>query len=131
MNIAGSKDLLCDAPAVVSAISALQKQRLDLLLVMQVTFSDATMTVKLADSINAPILLWSFPEPRSGGRLRLNPVCGINLAAHALAGTGHTFSFLHCDTDEKETLQVILDLAKAGNLKLYYSLNYDAKITYF
>ena len=117
VNIAGSKDLLFDAPAVESVISVLQKQRLDLLVIMQVTFSDATMTVKLADSIDAPVLLWSFPEHRSGGRLRLNSVCGINLAAHALTRAGHTFSFLHRDADEKETLQVILDSAKAGNLK--------------
>ena len=117
VNIAGSKDLLFDAPAVESAISTLQRQPLDLLLVMQVTFSDTTMTVKLADSIDAPVLLWSFPEPRSGGRLRLNSVCGINLAAHALARAGHTFSFLHRDADAKETLQVILDSAKAGKVK--------------
>ena len=117
VNLAGSKDLLFDAPAVETAISALQKQTLDLLLVMQVTFSDATMTVKLADCIDAPVLLWSFPEPRSGGRLRLNSVCGINLAAHALARAGHTFSFLHRDADDKETLQVILDNARAGNVK--------------
>ena len=117
VNMAGSKDLLFDAPAVESAISALQKEALDLLLVMQVTFSDASMTVKLADCIDAPVLLWSFPEPRSGGRLRLNSVCGINLAAHALARAGHTFSFLHRNADEKETLHVILDNAKAGNLK--------------
>ncbi|MGD8648406.1 MAG: hypothetical protein PVJ77_17845, partial [Desulfobacterales bacterium] len=117
VNLAGSKDLLFDAAAVESAISALQKQTLDLLLVMQVTFSDATMTVKLADCIDAPVLLWSFPEPRSGGRLRLNSVCGINLAAHALARAGQTFSFLHRDADEKETLQVILDIARAGKVK--------------
>ncbi|MEX1349581.1 MAG: L-fucose/L-arabinose isomerase family protein [Desulfobacterales bacterium] len=117
VNIAGSKDLLFDAPAVECAISVLQKQRLDLLLVMQVTFSDATMTVKLADSIDAPVLLWSFPEPRSGGRLRLNSVCGINLAAHALARAGQPFSFLHRDADDKGTPQILMDNARAGHVK--------------
>jgi L-fucose isomerase-like protein len=117
VKLAGSKDLLFDAPAVESAISALQNQTLDLLLVMQVTFSDATMTVKLADSIDAPALLWSFPEPRSGKRLRLNSVCGVNLAAHALARADKKFSFLHCDADEKESLQVLLDTARAGYVK--------------
>ena len=68
VNLAGSKDLLFDAPAVESAISVLQNQTLDLLLVMQVTFSDAAMTVKLVESIDAPVMLWSFPEHRSGGR---------------------------------------------------------------
>ena len=117
VNLVGSKDLLFDAPAVESAITVLQNQTLDLLLVMQVTFSDAAMTVKLADSIDAPIMLWSFPEPRSGGRLRLNSVCGINLAAHALARAGHSFSFLHRDADVQADLHVILDTARAGYVK--------------
>ena len=117
VNLSGSKDLLFDAPAVDAAIAGLQNQSPDLLLVMQVTFSDAAMTVKLADRIDAPVLLWSFPEPRSGGRLRLNSVCGINLAAHALARAGHSFSFLHRDADSKKGLQVILDTARAGYVK--------------
>ena len=117
VNLAGSKDLLFDAPAVESVITALQDQPLDLLLVMQVTFSDAAMTVKLADRIDAPVMLWSFPEPRSGGRLRLNSVCGINLAAHALARAGQSFSFLHRDADAQAGLQVILDTARAGYVK--------------
>lgn len=117
VNLVGSRDLLFDAPAVETAISELQNQTLDLLMVMQVTFSDAAMTVKLADSIDVPLLLWSFPEPRSGGRLRLNSVCGINLAAHALARAGQSFSFLHRDADDKTGLQIILDTARAGHVK--------------
>ena len=31
-----------------------------------------------------PLSIWAFPEPRTGGRLRLNAFCGLNLAAHAL-----------------------------------------------
>ena len=117
VNLIGSRDLLFDAPAVESAISELINQSLDLLLVMQVTFSDAAMTVKLADRIDSPVLLWSFPEPRSGERLRLNSVCGINLAAHALARAGRSFTYLHRDADDKTGLQAILDTARAGHVK--------------
>ncbi len=117
INLTGSQALLFDAPAVETAITALQNKAIDLLLIMQVTFSDATMTVKLADRVDAPVLLWSFPESRSGGRLRLNSVCGVNLAAHALARAGSTFAFLHRDPSDKKNLQVILDTARAGYVK--------------
>lgn len=117
IDLIGSSELLFDAPAVESALSAMQNQKLDLLLVLQVTFSDSTMTVKLAKHINAPLLLWSFPESRSGGRLRLNSVCGINLAAHALAREGLCFTFLHREPDDEEAARIIMETAQAGSVK--------------
>ena len=88
VNIVGPRELLFDADAVKAALPALKAQPLDMLLALQVTFTDATMTVALADEIDAPIALWGYPEPRTGERLRLNSLCGINLAAHALRKTG-------------------------------------------
>jgi hypothetical protein len=35
-----------------------------------------------------PIAIWAVPEPRIGGRLRLNAYCGLNLAAHAHGRAG-------------------------------------------
>jgi L-fucose isomerase-like protein len=116
-NLVGSQELLFDAPAVESAMADLEDQPLDLLLAMQVTFSDATMTVQLAERIAAPLLLWSFPEARSGGRLRLNSVCGVNLAAHALARAGKTFGFVHRGVDDPQSSGVIEATARAGQVK--------------
>ena len=84
----GTRDLLFDAGAVESRLEDMVKDPPDLLLVMQLTFTDATMTVKLAETMDVPMLLWSFPEERTGGRLRLNSLCGINLASHALGKSG-------------------------------------------
>jgi L-fucose isomerase-like protein len=117
VDLVGSSDLLFDAPAVESAISLLQNQTLDLMLVLQVAFSDSTMTVKLAKNLKAPILLWSFPESRSGGRLRLNSVCGINLAAHALAREGLYFDYLHREPEDPDAARMITDTARAGSVK--------------
>ena len=73
-----------DAGAVEGRLEEMVKNPPDLLLVLQLTFTDATMTVKLAETLDAPMVFWSFPEERTGGRLRLNSLCGINLASHAL-----------------------------------------------
>jgi hypothetical protein len=68
----GSRELLFDAAATEAALAGLAGERLDLLLVLQVTFTDATMTVRIAEAATAPLAIWAFPEPRAGGRLRLN-----------------------------------------------------------
>ena len=107
VNWVGSSELLFDAEAVEKQILSLKEKHIDLLLIMQLTFTDATMTVKLAQSFNVPILFWSFPEARTGGRLRLNSLCGVNLAAHALGKTGIQCDYINLspsDPDTKEKL---------------------------
>ena len=85
----GGRDLCFDADSTRRAISELEQAELEALIILQVTFTDATMTSELAAAIDAPLIFWAFPEDRTGGRLRLNGLCGINLAAHALgAGSG-------------------------------------------
>ena len=39
----------------------------------------------IAATLDVPLLLWTFPEERTGGRLRLNSFCGANLASHTLS----------------------------------------------
>lgn len=100
----GPRELLFDRDAAEKAIAQITAaadggQKIDALLILQVTFTDATMIVKLAKEVTAPrgmpLAIWALPEPRIGGRLRLNAYCGLNLAAHALgrAGSGHTWLY--------------------------------------
>ncbi|WP_281301364.1 MULTISPECIES: hypothetical protein [unclassified Iodidimonas] len=93
----GPRDLLFDADAVNQAMESLKGQTFDLVLIMQITFTDATMTRTLADVLKAPMAIWAVPEPRLGGRLRLNALCGLNLAAHALKKSGHDLGWLYSD----------------------------------
>jgi len=99
-DLVGPREPLFDADAVRAALSTLQARPLDLLLILQVTFTDATMTVAAAQAIDAPLALWAFPEPRTGGRLRLNSLCGVNLAAHALGRAGTACAWVHRDADD-------------------------------
>ena len=116
-DLIGTPELLFDADAVRAAMRALAEKPLDLLLVVQATFSDATMTVELARAIDAPLALWSFPEPRTGGRLRLNTICGTNLAAHALGRAGIGFDYLHRAPDDPEAAAGVLAMAAAGSVR--------------
>jgi L-fucose isomerase-like protein len=95
-EIVGPRSLLFDEDAACRALAELKQKRLDLLLILQVTFTDAGMSKRIAEEIEARLAFWAFPEPRSGGRLRLNSLCGVNLAAHALARAGRGYSWIHC-----------------------------------
>ncbi len=53
-------------------------------LILQASFCDAGMACAIADAYPGDLSIWAFPEERTGGRLRLNSFCGLNLAAHAL-----------------------------------------------
>lgn len=110
----GKPELLFDANAVKAVMPELQEQPLDMLLLLQVTFTDATMTVELAKAINAPLVLWSFPEARTGGRLRLNSFCGVNLAAHCLSRQEINMDYVHAEANSRRAAKEISDLARAG-----------------
>lgn len=96
-RIVGPRTLLFDADATRAAIAAVGAESPGRVLVLQVTFTDAAMTAEIARAFAVPLAIWSVPEPRLGGRLRLNALCGLNLAAHALGLAGRAFGALHAD----------------------------------
>ncbi len=113
-GIAGSRALLFDEDAAGRVLAELKQKSLDLLLILQVTFTDAAMARRIAEEIAAPLALWAFPEPRSGGRLRLNSLCGVNLAAHALARAGHRYAWIHCEPDAPQAAAQLRRLLEAS-----------------
>ena len=111
-RIVGPRHLLLDAEATRDAMAALAGEAVTDLLVLQVTFTDAEMVAEAASAFDQPLSIWAAPEPRLGGRLRLNAFCGLNLAAHALGLRGRAFSWLYVAPDDAaiaETLAALLE----------------------
>ena len=97
----GPRDLLFDRAAAEGALAEIVAAGpIDLMLILQVTFTDATMTVEIARGSRVPLAIWALPEPRAGGRLRLNAFCGLNLAAHALGRAASPHGWLYADPGE-------------------------------
>lgn len=97
----GPRILLFDAASARAAIAGVAANAISGVLLLQVTFTDASMTVEIAKSFpNLPLGIWAFPEPRSGGRLRLNSFCGLNLAVHALGRADHAVATLYAPPDD-------------------------------
>ena len=67
---------------------------------MQATFADSTMITALAAATNAPLLMWAIPEAPTGGRLRLNSLCGINLGGHALNLRERKYDYAYAQPEE-------------------------------
>ena len=93
-ELVGSRELLFDADATRAALTDLVERGVDRLLALQVTFTDAAMIVEAAET-GLPMAIWAPPEPRLGGRLRLNAFCGLNLASHALGLRQHAFTWAY------------------------------------
>lgn len=108
---------ISDLVNVDNALSYLRGEVLDLLVIFQATFADSSLVLKLAECVNAPILCWAVPEGRTGGRLRLNSLCGINLASHALSQRGIPFEYVYANADDARAVEQIAITAKAGRVK--------------
>jgi len=96
-TIVGPRELLFDEKSTKQAADELHKSGIDQLLILQVTFTDAAMVVYVAQMFDVPLSIWAIPEPRIGGRLRINSFCGLNLASHALSLNNRTFSWLYAE----------------------------------
>ena len=80
------------------------------------SFSDASPAVELLSKVPGPVLLWSMREPGEvGERLKLNSMCGANLAAHALVSAGQTVRHLHGNANE-DSVRTNLSAALKGKL---------------
>jgi L-fucose isomerase-like protein len=90
---------------------------IDLLVLFQATFADSTMALTLAQAADAPLLMWAVPEAPTGGRLRLNSLCGINLAGHSLRRAGFHYTTVYAAADDPAAVDKIRVTAQAGQVR--------------
>ena len=99
-RLIGPEKLLMDAASTEVAMEEIAAGTPDQIVILQVTFTDAAMTCRIAEVFEQPLAIWAVPEPRLGGRLRLNAFCGLNLASHALGLRGRLFSWRYAAPGE-------------------------------
>ena len=115
-ELIAADDLVTDLPSARHLGEKISGMDCDLLLIFQATFADATLVTSLAEAATAPIFLWAVPEPWTGGRLRLNSLCGINLAGHALTLRGINYDYGYGLPEDQAVLQKVYRLASVGAL---------------
>jgi L-fucose isomerase-like protein len=116
-------DLIADLGGIQAFLSKIDQagKAVDLLLVFQATFADSTLVTSLVEGFKScattPVFLWAVPEAPTGDRLRLNSLCGINLAGHALGQRGQNYEYAYALPDDEAVLAQIKALAGAGRLR--------------
>jgi L-fucose isomerase-like protein len=113
-ELIGTTDLLFDAASTELALEQFSDGDLDALLLLQVSFTDSSMTEAIGARFETPIIIWSFPEARTGGRLRLNSFCGLNLAAFALVRAASSFAYVHRAADDPGAVADIEQILSRG-----------------
>ncbi len=116
-DLVGSPELIMDGAAIDARIAELSAADIDMILLLQSSFADSTMILQLAQSIDAPLLMWALPEERVGGRLRINSFCGINLAAHGLRRAGLRYDYIYAGADEEQAYKKLQSFAVAARVK--------------
>ena len=100
----------------VEDVAAVKLPDADLHILFMASFSDASPAVELFGKVKGPVLGWSMREPGEvGERLKLNSMCGVNLAAHALMDAGQSIRHIHGNADEAKVRSAIKD-ALTGKL---------------
>lgn len=110
-TVVGSGEPAMDEDSVRRAGMAWSDLDLDFLVVLQASFADSTLVQAAAQTTKATIVLWAGPEPRTGGRLRRNSFCGINLAAYVLRRHERAYRHLVVDPaadDARSRLEAVL-----------------------
>ena len=93
-KVIGFDKLVTNDDIADEALAFFKDNDFEKIFLFQTTFTDAKFLLNFAKSIQKPICIVSFPEPRTGGRLRLNSVCGLNLAMHSLIKNNITPDFV-------------------------------------
>lgn len=102
--------------ATVEDLAAVSLPKADLHILFMASFADASAAVEVFGKVPGPIVGWSMREPGEvGDRLKLNSMCGVNLAGHALMNVGQSLRHLHGNADEEHVRSALRD-ALAGKL---------------
>lgn len=117
LRVVGGNAIVTDEGMARETAQRMAGEDFDLLLVFQATFADSTMVTALAVEIDRPIFLWAVPEAPTGGRLRLNSLCGINLAAHALTLNKRSYNYAYAEVNSNQAFTKLRSVTAAAAIR--------------
>lgn len=116
LTLTGPTALVTDLDMANEAAAQLAQETIHALVIFQATFADSTMIMALAEQVDVPLLLWAVPDEITGGMLRLNSLCGINLGGHALTNANIRYDYSYAPPGDSATAAKIRSLAQAGQV---------------
>ena len=113
----GPSNPITDASDPESVLRGFNREGADIIVVFQATFADSQIVRAVAEDAKVPLLLWAVPEEPTGGRLRLNSYCGVNLAAHALKRAGLSYQSIYAAPEDPSVIDRIHQVGTAGRIQ--------------
>ena len=104
------------------AVKYFENNNCEKFIVIQSTFTDAKFISSFVKKFKKPLLFISLKERRTGGRLRLNSLCGVNLGLHSLIKSKYYSNFIIYSNNEKSFSKELLKFIK--NVKNFPKKNY-------
>jgi L-fucose isomerase-like protein len=134
-------ELVIEEEEAITAALELKSKNIDAIIAISGTFHLGQLILQINRILQKPLLLWGLYElPYDGGRIRLNSVCGVNLASSNLYKTGtRNFHYIigdHVDTDWIDAIRVIkaFSSSKIGiighHAKGFYNIDIDEPILF-
>ncbi|MGQ9888801.1 MAG: L-fucose/L-arabinose isomerase family protein [Aggregatilineales bacterium] len=116
-HVVGPAEPLTTADAAQSLLSGFDDS-LDAIVLLQATFADSSIALEVGRALlPVPLLLWAVPEEHTGGRLRLNSLCGVNLAAHALRRAGRRYYHIFATPGDAAVTRKLGALVRAAQAR--------------
>ena len=118
-NSIGIEKIVYTETDVKNLIKFFKKNPCDYYIAIQTTFTDAKFIVEFSKIFSEKFLLLAIQENRTGERLRLNSICGLNLASHALQKNNFypSLDILDLKKDLQKQIQIKLPRRKKVFLK--------------
>ncbi len=127
INISFFDDLITNDKIGEDAVNFFKNINCSKFIVIQSTFTDAKFISSFVKQFKKPILFVSFKEKRTGGRLRLNSLCGINLGLHALIKNKFYSNFIIYSNNKEAFTKEVLKFAK--NKSYFTKKNYLKRLS--
>ena len=114
-NITFFDNLITNDNIGKDALKFFENNKCKKFIVIQSTFTDAKFISGFVKKFKKPILFISFKEKRTGGRLRLNSLCGVNLGLHSLIKNKFFSNFIIYSNNEEFFSKEILRFINSNN----------------
>ena len=112
----GFNQLITNNDIAKKALDFFAKNECDKIFLFQTTFTDAKFILNFAQDVKKPICIVSFPEPRTGGRLRLNSIFGLNLGMHSLIKNNISPEFIIIEDDSESIKLSFSQFIESNNI---------------
>ncbi|QGP91049.1 hypothetical protein MGLY_03730 [Neomoorella glycerini] len=114
INIFAVEEPITTPEEVEIAFTKIHGHNLQAIVVFQGTFCDASIILTLRENTDLPMVIWAVKEQPTGERLRLNSLCGLNLAANALVAGNKQFKAVYGDIDSPATVREVVAFLRAA-----------------